>query len=158
MADLEGAAAPEGTGDGQSKNHTADNQSYKAHKEKFVVAEFFAHWCPASRNYKPHYEKVAKLFNGPDAAHPGRHNDMDDKGNDGEILGDTCKDDKDMGDRGNGGYGMDDKDNDFVAMEPKGMDGMRTDDNDEDACKDGIDIDDVHLPGKTLGKVVRPKG
>jgi len=27
--------------------------------------------CPACRNYKPHYEKVAKLFNGPDAAHPG---------------------------------------------------------------------------------------
>jgi len=27
--------------------------------------------CPSCRNYKPHYEKVAKLFNGPDAAHPG---------------------------------------------------------------------------------------
>ncbi|CAN6345947.1 unnamed protein product [Urochloa humidicola] len=39
--------------------------------ESFAVVEFFAHWCPACRNYKPHYEKVAKLFNGPDAAHPG---------------------------------------------------------------------------------------
>lgn len=37
----------------------------------FAVVEFFAHWCPACRNYKPHYEKVARLFNGPDAAHPG---------------------------------------------------------------------------------------
>jgi thiol oxidase len=27
--------------------------------------------CPACRNYKPHYEKVARLFNGPDAIHPG---------------------------------------------------------------------------------------
>ncbi|GAB2220211.1 hypothetical protein Droror1_Dr00007854 [Drosera rotundifolia] len=37
----------------------------------FAVVEFFAHWCPACRNYKPHYEKVARLFNGPDASHPG---------------------------------------------------------------------------------------
>ncbi|OWM70339.1 hypothetical protein CDL15_Pgr004476 [Punica granatum] len=37
----------------------------------FSVVEFFAHWCPACRNYKPHYEKVARLFNGPDAVHPG---------------------------------------------------------------------------------------
>ncbi|XP_052198904.1 sulfhydryl oxidase 2-like isoform X6 [Diospyros lotus] len=37
----------------------------------YAVVEFFAHWCPACRNYKPHYEKVARLFNGPDAAHPG---------------------------------------------------------------------------------------
>lgn len=37
----------------------------------FAVVEFFAHWCPACRNYKPHYEKVARLFNGPEAAHPG---------------------------------------------------------------------------------------
>ncbi|KAK2971065.1 hypothetical protein RJ640_022620 [Escallonia rubra] len=28
-------------------------------------------WCPACRNYKPHYEKVARLFNGADAVHPG---------------------------------------------------------------------------------------
>ncbi|KAF8390025.1 hypothetical protein HHK36_024546 [Tetracentron sinense] len=27
--------------------------------------------CPACTNYKPHYEKVARLFNGPDAVHPG---------------------------------------------------------------------------------------
>ncbi|KAG7563186.1 Thioredoxin-like superfamily [Arabidopsis suecica] len=38
---------------------------------KYAVVEFFAHWCPACRNYKPHYEKVARLFNGPDAIHPG---------------------------------------------------------------------------------------
>lgn len=37
----------------------------------YAVVEFFASWCPACRNYKPQYEKVAKLFNGPDAAHPG---------------------------------------------------------------------------------------
>ncbi|KAK7280374.1 hypothetical protein RJT34_25438 [Clitoria ternatea] len=37
----------------------------------FAVVEFFAHWCPACRNYKPHYEKVARLFNGADAVHPG---------------------------------------------------------------------------------------
>ncbi|GMH15184.1 hypothetical protein Nepgr_017025 [Nepenthes gracilis] len=37
----------------------------------FAVVEFFAHWCPACRNYKSHYEKVARLFNGPDAVHPG---------------------------------------------------------------------------------------
>ncbi|XP_027365384.1 sulfhydryl oxidase 2 isoform X3 [Abrus precatorius] len=37
----------------------------------FAVVEFFAHWCPACRNYKPHYEKVARLFNGPDSVHPG---------------------------------------------------------------------------------------
>ncbi|KAG7032047.1 Sulfhydryl oxidase 1 [Cucurbita argyrosperma subsp. argyrosperma] len=38
----------------------------------FAVVEFFAHWCPACRNYKPHYEKVARLFNGPNAVHPGK--------------------------------------------------------------------------------------
>ncbi|XXG65545.1 hypothetical protein AAC387_Pa05g3218 [Persea americana] len=37
----------------------------------FAIVEFFAHWCPACRNYKPHYEKVARLFNGPHAVHPG---------------------------------------------------------------------------------------
>ncbi|XP_011022966.1 PREDICTED: sulfhydryl oxidase 2-like isoform X2 [Populus euphratica] len=36
-----------------------------------AIVEFFAHWCPACRNYKPQYEKVARLFNGPDAVHPG---------------------------------------------------------------------------------------
>ncbi|KAF3495947.1 hypothetical protein DY000_02057646 [Brassica cretica] len=38
---------------------------------KYAVLEFFAHWCPACRNYKPHYEKVARLFNGAEAVHPG---------------------------------------------------------------------------------------
>ncbi|OMO88094.1 Thioredoxin-like protein [Corchorus olitorius] len=37
----------------------------------FAIVEFYAQWCPACRNYKPHYEKVARLFNGPDAVNPG---------------------------------------------------------------------------------------
>ncbi|KAM7463477.1 hypothetical protein LguiA_031598 [Lonicera macranthoides] len=37
----------------------------------YAIVEFYAHWCPACRNYKPHYEKVARLFNGPGAVHPG---------------------------------------------------------------------------------------
>ncbi|XP_012848340.1 PREDICTED: sulfhydryl oxidase 2-like isoform X1 [Erythranthe guttata] len=36
-----------------------------------AVVEFFAHWCPACRNYKPQYETIAKIFNGADAVHPG---------------------------------------------------------------------------------------
>ncbi|CAN6451971.1 unnamed protein product [Victoria cruziana] len=46
----------------------------KVHKDvsaPWAIVEFFAHWCPACRNYKPHYEKVARLFNGADAAHTG---------------------------------------------------------------------------------------
>ncbi|XP_010554001.1 PREDICTED: sulfhydryl oxidase 2 isoform X2 [Tarenaya hassleriana] len=38
---------------------------------RYAVVEFFAHWCPACRNYRPQYEKVAKLFNGAEAIHPG---------------------------------------------------------------------------------------
>ncbi|EPS57940.1 protein disulfide family, partial [Genlisea aurea] len=37
----------------------------------YALVEFYAHWCPACRKYKPQYEKVAKLFNGGNAAHPG---------------------------------------------------------------------------------------
>lgn len=37
----------------------------------WAIVEFFANWCPACRNYKPHYEQVARLFNGRDAVHPG---------------------------------------------------------------------------------------
>ncbi|CAA0817191.1 Sulfhydryl oxidase 1 [Striga hermonthica] len=37
----------------------------------YTIVEFFAHWCPACRNYKPQYEKVAKIFNGAEAVHPG---------------------------------------------------------------------------------------
>ncbi|CAA2984257.1 sulfhydryl oxidase 2-like isoform X2 [Olea europaea var. sylvestris] len=37
----------------------------------YAIVEFFAHWCPACRNYKPYYEKVARLFNGADAVYPG---------------------------------------------------------------------------------------
>ncbi|KAL7171048.1 hypothetical protein ACSBR2_035833 [Camellia fascicularis] len=36
-----------------------------------AIVQFSAHWSPACRNYKPHYEKVARLFNGPEAVHPG---------------------------------------------------------------------------------------
>ncbi|CAD6332932.1 unnamed protein product [Miscanthus lutarioriparius] len=65
-----GAKAADGDAavDLDASNFTAFLQ---ASPESFAVVEFFAHWCPACRNYKPHYEKVAKLFNGPDAAHPG---------------------------------------------------------------------------------------
>ncbi|XP_059655427.1 sulfhydryl oxidase 2-like isoform X2 [Cornus florida] len=38
---------------------------------RYAIVEFFAHWCPACRNYKRHYERVARLFNGADAVHPG---------------------------------------------------------------------------------------
>jgi thiol oxidase len=37
----------------------------------WAIVEFYAHWCGACKHYKPHYERVAKLFNGPGAAHPG---------------------------------------------------------------------------------------
>ncbi|CAL5421705.1 unnamed protein product [Camellia sinensis] len=36
-----------------------------------AIVQFSANWCPACRMYKPHYEKVARLFNGPEAVHPG---------------------------------------------------------------------------------------
>ncbi|GAB2280002.1 Sulfhydryl oxidase 1 [Dionaea muscipula] len=52
-------------------NSTNFDAFLKGSSAPFAIIEFFAHWCPACRNYKPHYEKVARLFNGPDAAHPG---------------------------------------------------------------------------------------
>ncbi|XP_068490707.1 sulfhydryl oxidase 2 isoform X1 [Phaseolus vulgaris] len=52
-------------------NGTNFDAVFKDTPATFAVVEFFAHWCPACRNYKPHYEKVARLFNGPDAVHPG---------------------------------------------------------------------------------------
>ncbi|XP_043696406.1 sulfhydryl oxidase 2 isoform X3 [Telopea speciosissima] len=52
-------------------NNTSFDEVLKNSPATFSIVEFFAHWCPACRNYKPHYEKVARLFNGPDAAHPG---------------------------------------------------------------------------------------
>ncbi|KAK9115409.1 hypothetical protein Syun_022206 [Stephania yunnanensis] len=52
-------------------NDTSFDAVLKTTPASFAVVEFFAHWCPACRNYKPHYEKVARLFNGPDAVHPG---------------------------------------------------------------------------------------
>nr|GEU47599.1 sulfhydryl oxidase 2-like isoform X2 [Tanacetum cinerariifolium] len=44
---------------------------FKETPATFVIVEFYAHWCPACRNYKPQYERVARLFNGADAVHPG---------------------------------------------------------------------------------------
>ncbi|KAL6618828.1 hypothetical protein ACP70R_033967 [Stipagrostis hirtigluma subsp. patula] len=78
-----GAGAAGASADGDAAvdlNATNFDAILKASPESFAVVEFFAHCsfsigcgaqCPACRNYKPHYEKVAKLFNGPDAAHPG---------------------------------------------------------------------------------------
>jgi len=47
------------------------NTTLSATPASWAVVEFFAHWCPACRNYKPQYEQVARLFNGRDAVHPG---------------------------------------------------------------------------------------
>lgn len=52
-------------------NSSNFDQVLKESSAPFAIVEFFAHWCPACRNYKPHYEKVARLFNGPLAVHPG---------------------------------------------------------------------------------------
>ncbi|CAL5209930.1 unnamed protein product [Lathyrus oleraceus] len=52
-------------------NATSFDDVLKDTPATFAIVEFFAHWCPACRNYKPQYEKVARLFNGPDAVHPG---------------------------------------------------------------------------------------
>uniref|UniRef100_A0ACD5T7M7 Uncharacterized protein n=1 Tax=Avena sativa TaxID=4498 RepID=A0ACD5T7M7_AVESA len=71
VGDDAGAAVAQGDA-AVDLNATGFDAFLGAAREPFAVVEFFAHWCPACRNYKPHYEKVAKLFNGPDAAHPGR--------------------------------------------------------------------------------------
>ncbi|CAH2037599.1 unnamed protein product [Thlaspi arvense] len=52
-------------------NATNFDSVFQDSPAKYAVLEFFAHWCPACRNYKPHYEKVARLFNGAEAIHPG---------------------------------------------------------------------------------------
>ncbi|XP_017226956.1 sulfhydryl oxidase 2 isoform X2 [Daucus carota subsp. sativus] len=52
-------------------NSTSFDAVLKDTPATFAIVEFFAHWCPACRNYKPQYEKVAKLFNGANAVHPG---------------------------------------------------------------------------------------
>ncbi|XP_051144700.1 sulfhydryl oxidase 2-like isoform X2 [Andrographis paniculata] len=52
-------------------NATSFDSVLKETPATYAIVEFFAHWCPACRNYKPQYEKVAKLFNGADAVHPG---------------------------------------------------------------------------------------
>ncbi|KAJ4905990.1 Sulfhydryl oxidase 1 [Raphanus sativus] len=52
-------------------NATNFDSVFKDTLAKYAVLEFFSSWCHACRNYKPHYEKVARLFNGPEAIHPG---------------------------------------------------------------------------------------
>nr|XP_043620545.1 sulfhydryl oxidase 2-like [Erigeron canadensis] len=52
-------------------NATNFDSVLKETPASYVIVEFYAHWCPACNNFKPHYEKVAKLFNGADAVHPG---------------------------------------------------------------------------------------
>ncbi|XP_060214676.1 sulfhydryl oxidase 2-like isoform X1 [Lycium barbarum] len=52
-------------------NATNFDSILKETPSPFAIVEFFANWCPACRNYKPHYEKVARLFNGAGASHPG---------------------------------------------------------------------------------------
>ncbi|KAJ6822355.1 sulfhydryl oxidase 1-like [Iris pallida] len=52
-------------------NSSTFEDFFKKSPADFAIVEFFAHWCPACRNYKLHYEKVARLFNGPGAVHPG---------------------------------------------------------------------------------------
>ncbi|TXG57255.1 hypothetical protein EZV62_018568 [Acer yangbiense] len=52
-------------------NVTSFDTVFRDTPATYAVVEFFAHWCPACRNYKPHYERVARLFNGPNAVHPG---------------------------------------------------------------------------------------
>ncbi|KAK1437656.1 hypothetical protein QVD17_03452 [Tagetes erecta] len=52
-------------------NVTNFDAAFKDTPAIYAIVEFFAHWCPACRNYKPQYEKVARLFNGHNAVHPG---------------------------------------------------------------------------------------
>ncbi|KAL8228967.1 hypothetical protein R6Q57_013867 [Mikania cordata] len=52
-------------------NDTNFDEVLKDTPATYAIVEFFAHWCPACRNYKPQYEKVARLFNGANAVHPG---------------------------------------------------------------------------------------
>ncbi|KAJ4959754.1 hypothetical protein NE237_019664 [Protea cynaroides] len=52
-------------------NSTNFDEVLRNSPASFSIVEFFSHWCPVCRNYKPHYEKVARLFSGPHAAHPG---------------------------------------------------------------------------------------
>ncbi|XP_051144694.1 sulfhydryl oxidase 2-like isoform X2 [Andrographis paniculata] len=52
-------------------NATSFDSVLKETRASYVIVGFFAHWSPACWNYKPQYEKVAKLFNGEDAVHPG---------------------------------------------------------------------------------------
>ncbi|KAJ4974016.1 hypothetical protein NE237_007190 [Protea cynaroides] len=65
---LSGPDIPDAAADLNSTNF---DEVLRNSPASFAIVEFFAHWCPACRNYKPQYEKVARLFNGPDAAHPG---------------------------------------------------------------------------------------
>ncbi|PWA44749.1 Erv1/Alr [Artemisia annua] len=65
------AAAGDATDLAVDLNVTNFDSVLKDTPASYAIVEFFAHWCPACRNYKPQYEKVARIFNGPNAAHPG---------------------------------------------------------------------------------------
>ncbi|KAK4409679.1 Sulfhydryl oxidase 1 [Sesamum angolense] len=67
-------------------NATNFDSVFKETSAAYAIVEFFAHCkiscfsaeeflrgtgCPACRNYKPQYEKIARIFNGADAVHPG---------------------------------------------------------------------------------------
>lgn len=52
-------------------NANTFNSTLLAAPARWAIVEFYAHWCPACRNYKPQFERIARLFNGQNAIHPG---------------------------------------------------------------------------------------
>lgn len=63
---------------GEQKDHAfvhdlteADfNATLAAQTTPHALIEFYASWCPACQHFMPHYEKIARLFNGPGAPYP----------------------------------------------------------------------------------------
>lgn len=47
------------------------NSSLLAAPANWALVEFYANWCPACKKYKPHFERVARLFTGPNRVHEG---------------------------------------------------------------------------------------
>ncbi|KAL3678384.1 hypothetical protein R1sor_021340 [Riccia sorocarpa] len=56
---------------GHELNFENFNSSLWATPANWALVEFYNRWCPACQKFKPQFEKVAKLFNGPDAPYPG---------------------------------------------------------------------------------------
>ncbi|KAL2610056.1 hypothetical protein R1flu_028629 [Riccia fluitans] len=56
---------------GHELNFENFNASLWATPANWALVEFYNRWCPACQKFKPQYEKVAMLFNGPDAPYPG---------------------------------------------------------------------------------------